>query len=91
MSLSTLPTTNQINMNQKEYFVVYTPEFTEFLRSKNVKHFTSEADITSIVLEGYNDSMFFMLVLEFAEWLIENENDMTINPNAKGGQYHRCN
>jgi len=75
-------------MTQKEYCINYTPQFGEFLKAKQVNHFVTEADIIVIRIQGWNDSPFVMLLLEFAEWLIDHENDLSVNPQGDGRKYH---
>lgn len=60
-----------------------------FLASKQIKSSTSDADIIYIRLEGYNDTEFVNLIIEYAKWLKESEHDMSINPFADGSKYHR--
>lgn len=60
-----------------------------FLDSKGIPSATSDADITHIVVEGYNDTNFVNLILEYTEWLKEAKHDMSINPNADGSKYHK--
>lgn len=75
-------------MAQREYYINYTRLMGEFLKTKSVNHFVTDADIICIRLEGWNDSPFVMLLLEFAEFLIDNENDMSVNPQGDGSKYH---
>lgn len=70
------------------YFVNYTNQFGEFLQQKQINHSVSDADIICIRLSGWNDSPFVMLLLEFAEWLIDHENDLSVNPEGNGSKYH---
>jgi|694.fasta_scaffold126323_7 hypothetical protein len=60
-----------------------------FLASKGIASDTSDADIMWITLEGYDDTNFVNLMLEYAKWLQEAEHDMSINPHADGSKYHR--
>ena len=75
-------------MTQKEYCINYTRQMGAFLEAKKVNHFVTDADIICIRVQGWNDSPFVMLMLEFAQWLIENEHDMSVNPEADGSRYH---
>lgn len=70
------------------YHFNYDPFFLEFLRVNRIKHSTSDADIISFELEGYNDTPLFELMMEFCEWRKDNENDMTLNRNGNGSKYH---
>lgn len=72
----------------REYFINFTAQMGAFLQAKQITHAVSDADIICIRLYGYNDSPFVMLMLEFAEWLIDHENDMSINPQGNGSKYH---
>jgi hypothetical protein len=60
----------------------------EFLMTKQVNHFTTDADILVIRLDGHNDTPFVMLMMEFAEWLIKTKDDMSINRSGDGSRYH---
>jgi hypothetical protein len=60
----------------------------EFLMTKQVNHFTTDADILVIRLEGHNDTPFVMLMMEFAEWLIETTGDRTFVRSGDGSRYH---
>ena len=60
-----------------------------FLASKGIIADTSDADIMCIQLDGYDDTNFVNLILEYAQWLKDNVSDMTINPNADGSRYHQ--
>ena len=60
-----------------------------FLDSKGIPSNTSDADIMWITLEGYDDTNFVNLILEYAEWLKEAKHDMSINPDADGSKYHK--
>lgn len=53
-----------------EYYINYTYEFSEFLRTKDIEHYLTEADIIVVRMDARNDSPFAMLILEFAEWLL---------------------
>jgi hypothetical protein len=73
----------------KEYFFDWNPSIAAFLDHKGMPSETSDADITCIKLEGYNDSKFLKLMLEFCEWAKDTEHDMSINRNANGSKYHK--
>lgn len=61
-----------------------------FLDSKGIASDTSDADIMCIKIDGYDDTNFINLIIEYSKWLKEAEHDMSINPNANGSKYHRC-
>lgn len=75
-------------MRTNEYCINYTRQMEEFLMTKQVNHFTTDADITVIRLEGHNDTPFVMLMMEFAEWLIETTGDRTFVRSGDGSRYH---
>lgn len=75
-------------MKTNEYCVNYTRQMEEFLITKEINHFTTDADITVIRLEGHNDTPFVILMMEFAEWLIESTGDMSFIRWSNGSRYH---
>lgn len=71
------------------YFVDYTKELVEFLNIRGISHITSDVDIVCIsIWRAYSDNEFALLMADFGRWLEQNKNDMTINPNGDGSQYH---
>jgi hypothetical protein len=78
-------------MQTQQKHVEYTPTMAEFLTSKGIEWFGTDADILCFKIESkcHNDTEFVNLVLEYAKWLSDNDGDMTINREAMGGSYHR--
>ena len=76
--------------NQRR-FLNYSPLFAEFLTSKGIEFFVTDADILCFEIKSYhhNDTEFFELSLAYAKWVNDNDDDMTINREAMGGSYHR--
>jgi len=68
---------------------MYTPEMHEFVQERKISNFVSDADILVIRLLDHNDNEFAMLMLEFAKWLVDHENDCSVNPDADGSKYHQ--
>lgn len=71
-------------------FLNYSPMVMEFLTSKGIKFYVTDADIVCFDIESdsHNDTEFFILGVEYANWLSANANDMTINANGNGSLYH---
>jgi len=75
-------------MTQKEYYINYTRQMGAFLEAKKVNHFVTDSDIICIRVESWDDRPFVLLMLDFAEWLIEKNQDMSVNSEADGSRYH---
>ena len=75
-------------MNQKIYFIDWTKKLDEFLTAKGYFFIVSEADIIGLKLYGHNDTVFVNLMLDYSRWIIDNANDMSINPFGNGLFYH---
>ena len=63
---------------KKIYFVNYTEEFFKFLTKENVD-FIRVGDVLMIRLEAINDSPFALLILQFAEYLIDQNHNQFID------------
>jgi hypothetical protein len=75
-------------MREYIYFFDWTIQMDEYLTTKGYTFYVSDADIIRIKLNGWNDNVFVNLLLDFSCWLIENANDMSINPCGNGALYH---
>lgn len=75
----------------QQKFINYTPLMGEFLSSKGIDWFATDADILCFKIESkyHNDTEFAELILEYAKWIDDNDEDMAINREAMGGSYHR--
>lgn len=62
---------------EKIYFVNYTEELFKFLTKKDVD-FIRVGEVLMIRLEAMNDSPFALLILEFAEYLIDQNHNQFI-------------
>lgn len=50
--------------------ILYTPLMAEFLTSKGIEFFTTDADILCFEIKSYehNDTEFFQLAIDYAVW-----------------------
>ena len=55
--------------NQRKY-INYTPLLAEFLTSKGIEFFTTDADIICFEIQSYehNDTEFFQLAVDYSIW-----------------------
>ena len=75
-------------MEKMTYFFDYSKQMDEFLTAKGCSFDVSDSDIICLRVYGWNDNGFVNLMLDFSCWLIENANDMSINPCGNGALYH---
>jgi hypothetical protein len=78
-------------MRKNQYFIDYTSNLKEFLYLRGIPHIVSEADIICVSIDGWNDTEFSALMMEYCLWLIEHQNDMTINLLGDKSKYHSKN
>jgi hypothetical protein len=78
-------------MEKQKKFIYLMPLLTEFLTSKGIKWGDTDADIVYFEIESvcHNDTEFVKLILEYAKFIDDNDEDMAINREAMGGSYHR--
>jgi len=57
----------------REYFLDYSPLLSKFLKEKQVDghEIINDSDILVVKLPCYNDTAFAVLMLEYAQWLVE--------------------
>jgi hypothetical protein len=78
-------------MKKRTYCFSWTRLMDEFLTTNGYKFQVSDADVIALDLYGFDDGVFVSLMLDFSCWLINNRNDMSINPCGNGSFYHSQN
>jgi hypothetical protein len=74
----------------RSYFFDWSRPFQQFLQERQIAGHSilNDSDVLVVHLECHNDTALAVLMLEFAQWLKDYENDMSVNPKARGGRYH---